>query len=281
MPDAIPVVLAAALAGWAYGRGVRRLWARAGTGRVTRRWEAACFGAGLAAATAVLLPPFEHLAAERLWGHMVQHVALVAVAAPLLVLGNPMGTLPWALSPRWRRDVASLGGRLSSGHTSHYAAFAVAALGLHTAALWAWHLPGPYEAALRSEPVHALEHASLFATALFFWWVVAGSRRHALYGPGVLVTFAAALQGSALGALMTLASSPWYPSYAAAPSSGGLTALEDQQVAGVVMWGPCGAIYALAAVLLFAAWIRGAGGGEARAVDRRPAAAAPVGGVRP
>ena len=278
MLDALPTVLAAAVVGWAYGRGVRRLWARAGPGRVTGRWEVRCFGAGLVVATAVLVPPLDDLAVERLWAHMVQHVALVAVAAPLLVLGNPMGTLPWALPTRWRRELSFLGGRLSSSHTSHYAAFAVAGLGLHTAALWVWHVPGPYEAALRSEPLHAVEHASIFGTALFFWWVVAGSRRQALYGPGVLVTFAAALQGSALGALMTLASSPWYPSYSGDTSAGGLTPLEDQQMAGVVMWGPCGAIYALAAVLLFAAWMRGAGGAEARAVDRR--SAAPVGGVR-
>lgn len=276
MPDALAVVVPVVVVGWAYARGLRRLWARAGAGRVTRHWEAACFGAGLVALLAVLLPPFEHVAGERLWAHMVQHVTLVAVVAPLLVLGNPMGTLPWALPAVWRRRVSSGGGRLSLGHASHYPALAALALGVHTAALWVWHVPGPYEAALRSEPLHALEHASLFGTALFFWWVVAGSRRRALYGPGVLVTFAAALQGSALGALMTLATSPWYPSYvdgtAGAGAAVGLTPLEDQQVAGVVMWGPCGAVYALAAVLLFAAWIRRpeGGGWAAEETSRRP-----------
>ena len=262
MPDALPVVVAVVVAGWVYGRGLRRLWQRVGPGRVTRHWQVACFSIGLVAVVAVLVPPFEPAAGERLWAHMVQHVVLVAVAAPLLVLGNPMGTLPWALPTRWRRRASSLGGRVSLGHISHYTVLAGLSLGLHTAALWAWHAPGPYEAALRSEPLHALEHASLFWTAVFFWWVVAGSRRQALYGPGVLVTFAAALQGSALGALMTLATSPWYPSYDRAGGTGGLTPLEDQQVAGVVMWGPCGAIYALAAVLLFAAWIRRPDGDE-------------------
>lgn len=277
MPDALPVVVSVVVVGWAYARGLGRLWARAGAGRVTRHWQAACFGAGLVAMLAVLVPPFEHLAGERLWAHMVQHVILVAVAAPLLVLGNPLAALPWALPAVWRRRVSSLGGRLSFGRTSHYPALAVLALGLHTASLWAWHVPGPYEAALRSEPLHALEHATLLGTALFFWWVVAGSRRRALYGRGVLVTFAAALQGSALGALMTLATSPWYPSYVGgrAGATGGLTPLEDQQVAGVVMWGPCGAVYALAAVLLFAAWIRQPEGGRWAAPDetsRRPEA---------
>ncbi len=272
MPDFLPVVLAVAVVACAYERALRRLWQRVGPGRVTRPWQTACFGGGLVAVVVALVPPFERLAGERLWAHMVQHVVFVAVSAPLLVLGNPMGTLPWALPARWRRQAASLGGRLSAGRTSHYPALAVVSLGLHTATLWAWHVPGPYEAALRSEPLHALEHATLFWTAVFFWWVVIGSRRQALYGAGVLVTFAAALQGSALGALMTLATSPWYPSYH--PPSGGLTALEDQQVAGVVMWGPCGAIYALAAMLLFAAWIRRSDGGDAVVV--KPASPSPA-----
>lgn len=283
MPDALPVVVSVVVVGWVYGRGLRRLWERAGAGRVTQRWRAACFGAGLIALLAVMVPPFEQLADERLWAHMVQHVTVVAVAAPLLVLGDPVGTMPWALPAHWRRRVSAGGGRLSSGHASRYTVLAAAALGLHTAALWAWHVPRAFEAALRSEPLHALEHASLFATALFLWWVVAGSRRRALYGPGVLVTFAAALQGSALGALMTLAASPWYPSYLRsgtdAAAGTGLTALEDQQVAGVVMWGPCGAVYALAGVLLFAAWIRRSEG--APRTSRDPDRPVPVPGTQP
>lgn len=282
MPDAVPVVVNGAVAAWAYGRGLRRLWARAGAGRVTSPGQAACFFAGLAAVVVVLVPPVEHLAGERLWGHMVQHVVLVAVAAPLIVLGNPLATLSWALPDGMRRPLSPGSRRLTRSLVSHHGAWAAAALGAHTAALWAWHVPGPYEAALRSEALHVLEHASLFATALVFWWVVVGSRRRALYGPGVLVTFAAALQGSALGGLMTLAAEPWYPSYATrggGGGGGGLTPLEDQQVAGVVMWGPCGAIYALAAVLLFAAWIRRPehGAPQAGGAGRRTGAVAPAG----
>ena len=266
MPDALPVVASIAVVAWVYLRGLSRLWARAGPDRVTHRWQAGCFLAGLAALLAVLATPFGHLADDRLWAHMVQHVTLVAVAAPLLVLGNPMVTLPWALPGGVRAGLSWPGRRLARSHATHYTAWAALALGAHTAALWLWHIPGPYEAALRSGPLHALEHATFFYTALAFWWVVVGTRRRALYGPGVLVTFAAALQGSALGALMTLAGKPWYPSHLQGTGSpAGLTPLEDQQVAGVIMWGPGGLIYALAAVLLFAAWIRQPeGGGPAR-----------------
>ena len=268
MPDTLPIVVGVTGVAWAYRRGLVRLWERAGSGRGTHRWQAACFFAGLIALSAALATPLEHLADQRLWAHMVQHVTLIAVAAPLLVLGNPMTTLSWALPDDLRSSVSSLGRRLCRGHATHYASWAALALGAHTAALWLWHVPGPYEAAVRSEPLHAFEHASLFYTALAFWWVVAGSRRRALYGPGVLVTFVAALQGSALGALMALSTKPWYPSHVQATgTTTGLSPLEDQQVAGVIMWGPCGAIYALAAVLLFAAWIRQAEPGTGAPVE--------------
>ncbi len=248
-----------ALVAWAYARGLSRLWARAGSGRVVRSWQAGCFAAGLASLLVALATPLEHLAQERLWAHMVQHLTLVAVAAPLLVLGNPLSALPWALPDQSRRTTLPWGRRLSRHHArpASWVAWAVAALAVQSATLWGWHAPRPYQAALRSEWVHGLEHASFLATALVFWWAVIGARRRSLYGPGVLVTFAAALQSSLLGVLMALSSRPWYPIYAKpAGAGGGLSALEDQQVAGVIMWGPGGMLYALAAVLLFAAWIR-------------------------
>lgn len=252
MPDAVGPVVAVVVAALVYALGAGR---RVAGGRATPVAEMALFGTGLVALLVVLMPPFEGLAERRLWAHMVQHVVVVAVAAPLLVLGNTSGVLATGLPAAWRRWPA-LTQRSWLGDPAHATPVAALALLAHTGALWAWHVPALYEPALRSPLVHALEHASLFVTAVFFWLVVAGSRRRAESGGAVLVTFVAALQGSALGALMTLAGSPWYPTYADAPPAGGLTALEDQQLAGVVMWGPCGAIYTLAGVLLLAAWIR-------------------------
>lgn len=269
MPDAVGPLVAVAAAAWVYTFGVRR---RAGGGQPVALPEVAAFAAGLATLVVVLVPPFEGLAERRLWAHMVQHVAVVAVAAPLLVLGNASGALVAGLPPGWRRSWSAATRRWPwRDDPARATAVAGAVLLAHTAALWAWHVPALYEAALRSPPVHGLEHASLFATAVAFWQVVAGSRRRAESGRPVLVAFLAALQGSALGALMTLAGSPWYPTYAESAGAG-LSALEDQQVAGVVMWGPCGAIYTLAGVLLFAAWLRRSDhGGEPVASGHRPA----------
>ncbi len=264
MLDHLPILVAVAVAGWAYMRGTRRLWARTG---VARPWRAAAFAAGLVTLLLVLVTPLDEASEQRLWAHMVQHEVLVAVAAPLLILANPLPSLLWALSPGHRAAVAPWWRRVSRSHARPrgWAAWAVGALVLQTVAIWAWHAPDLYEAALHSELLHALQHASFLGTALFFWWAVLGARRRSLYGGGALVNFAAALQGVALGAFMTLAGRVWYPTYAAV-EGGNLTPLEDQQVAGVIMWGPAGIAYLLAAVLLFAAWL---GGSDAEPVDRR------------
>lgn len=255
MPEHLPVLAAVALSGWAYARGTRRLWARTG---VTHPWRAAAFAAGLAAVLMVLVTPLDAAGHERLWAHMVQHEVLVAVAAPLLILANPLPSILWALSPAVRASVAPWWRRLSRSHARPrgWARWAAAALVLQTVAFWAWHAPDLYEAALHSHLLHALQHASFLVTALFFWWAVLGARRRSLYGGGVLVNFFAALQGVALGAFMTLSGRVWYPTYAAY-EGGGFTPLEDQQVAGVIMWGPAGAAYLLAAILLFGAWLGG------------------------
>ena len=120
--------------------------------------------------------------------------------------------------------------------------------------MWAWHLPGPYQAALRSDGVHALEHASFFITALLFWWVLARPdyRRRLSFGADLIFLFTAAMQSGVLGALITFARQPWYPMHAEPASWWGLTALEDQQLAGLIMWVPASLAYlaAAAAVLL-------------------------------
>lgn len=186
---------------------------------VSRR-QATTFALGLAVAGAALVPPFDGAAARSLTAHMVQHVLLLAVAAPLLGAGLPQ-----------------------LGRRRRWVRWAVATLTAQAAVMWAWHAPALYEAALRHEPVHALEHLSLLGTATAFWWAL-DVRRPA--GGAVAFVFTAALPGSALGAAMTLAGSAWYASY---PS------LSDQQLAGVVMWAFAGLAYVVAGAIVFAAWL--------------------------
>jgi len=262
------VLLSVVVVGVAYARGFRRLQARTGRAHIGR---VVAFGGGLAVLLVMLSVPVEHAALDRLWAHMIQHEVLVTVAAPLLILGNPLPALMWALPAPSRKAVAPWWRKLSRSHArpSGWAAWATAAFLVQTTALWAWHAPAPYQWALRSEWVHSLQHATFLGTALFFWWAVIGARRRSLYGGAVLANFAAALQGIVLGAFMTFAGRIWYPFYADYVG-GSLTALEDQQVAGVIMWGPGGAAYLVAAVMLFMAWLGGEGEGEESGGPRRP-----------
>ena len=251
-PDPV-VLIAVGLAGWAYGTGLRRL-----RGRGRSRAEVAAFFCGLAAVVAALASPLDHLATTSLSAHMTQHLLLVLVAAPLLVMGRPLLPVLMALRPALRRAARRLerrpavaaGGRILSRPT-------VAWL-LHVSVLWAWHAPGPYQAALGSEAIHALEHASFLGTAMLFWWVAleAEPRRRLARGTDVLYVLLGWMQSGALGALFTFASSPIYPLYAA--RAGAAAALADQQVAGLIMWIPAGVVYLGAASWMFVGWLRAA-----------------------
>jgi putative membrane protein len=260
------VWLALTAVGTLYLRGARSLWARAGAGHGLRRWQALAYVGGIATLALALLSPLDALGSALLSAHMVQHLLLIAVAAPLLVLGQPTITLLWALPERRRRQLGRWWHR-APGLRSIWALLCLPLVAwlLHSAALWAWHAPPLYQAALDAPMLHGAEHLSFLGTALLFWWTVlapgrAGAptieSRRAAYGLGALSIFALTLQSGLLGALMTFAPSPWYPAYAGRTAPWGLAPLEDQQLAGLLMWVPGGMIYAAVALGLLAIWIR-------------------------
>ncbi len=252
------VIVALVTAAWAYGRGVRRVLWRDGRVRGVRRSNVAAFGLGLAAVAAALLSPIAAMAEALLWVHMLQHVLLVMVAAPLLVLGRPGVAVPLALPPRWRRSVRRWGrwGPLPAARRA--LVHPASAWGLSAAALWTWHLPALYEGALRSGWVHVAEHGTLLGTGVLFWWVALGPHRRLARGADVLFVVTGGFQGATLGALFTFAGVSFYPSYRQSAAAWGLSPLADQQLAGVIMWIPAGVVYLAAASALFVAWLRAA-----------------------
>jgi cytochrome c oxidase assembly factor CtaG len=137
----------------------------------------------------------------------------------------------------------------------------------HAVVLWTWHLPALYEGTLDSDLVHTAQHASFLVTALLFWYALLhGSERRLKRGVAVLYLFGTALHSGILGALLTFADYPWYARYAGTTPAWGLTPLEDQQLAGLIMWIPGGVTYLVAALALVAAWMtrmerRGPAGG--------------------
>jgi putative membrane protein len=252
-----PLVLGTlALSAFVYLRGLRTLWRRTGTGRGVQRWEAGAFALGWLTVALALLSPLDRLSDLLFSAHMTQHELLMLAAAPLLVLGRPHLPALWALSPSWRARVVRWM-RVRPVRTAWRATtgpFLV--LLLHALARWVWHLPVLFQAALESEAVHALQHFMFFSSAELFWWALLRGRYGRVgYGVAVLFVFATAAHTSLLGALLTFARSAWYPLYEGRTEAGGLEALEDQQLAGLIMWVPTGAIFILVGLALFAAWL--------------------------
>ncbi len=246
MAEAVTLALLAAVGG-AYALGLSRAWVAAGRGRLVRPAQAWLFAAGTVALAVALLPPLEARTDRSLTAHMIQHVLLLAVAAPLMALGAPLPTLIWALPGRWRPPASAAWRSLLRSHRAHWPVWAGGSLVVASLVMVGWHLPVAYEAALHHDGLHVIEHASFLVTAVVFWWAVGLGSPHR-HGAAVAIVFAAALPGSALGAALTLAGRTWYPEY---PS------LADQQMAGVVMWAFAGVAYVLAAACLFGLWLRG------------------------
>jgi cytochrome c oxidase assembly factor CtaG/polyferredoxin len=220
--------------------------------RDPRRWHGgrpAAFLGGLAAIDLALASPVEPFADLLLQVHMVQHLLLMMAAPPLLWLGAPLFPLlrglprpvrvfwvaPWLSAPplRW------LFGRLTHPLT---------ALVLFVAATWVWHAPPVYDLALRSSGWHYLQHACFLGTALVFWYpIVRPYPARPRWSPWLLLPclFLADLSNTALAALLTFSDRLLYPYYAEVPRLAGLSPLEDQSAAGVVMWVPGSAAFLL------------------------------------
>ncbi len=240
-----------------YAAGVLRLWRQAGIGRGIGRSAVAAFACGWLALAGALISPLDAWGAVLFSAHMVQHEMLMIVAAPLLVLGRPLAAWTWALAPRYRR----LAGRTTRSAVLAWAwnvlTRPVSAWALHALALWLWHVPQLFEAALRSEAMHVLQHASFLGTALLFWWAVLGrDPRSRSRGFAMLYLFTTMLHTGVLGALLTVSPMPWYPGYAAATSALGLDPVEDQQLGGLIMWVPGGLAYLVAGLAVAALLLR-------------------------
>jgi cytochrome c oxidase assembly factor CtaG len=227
-----------------------------------RRIEALAFWAGWVALAAALLSPLHRLGEVLLAAHMAQHELLMALAAPLLVLSRPLVVTLWGLAPRWRRAIGGPVSRLRPLWRG-LSRLEVAWL-LHALAIVVWHLPGLYQRAADSALLHSLQHTSFLLTALLFWYsVLPGAALRNRQGPAILALFATMVYTGGLGALLTLGQAQWYPGYGDAAPLWGLTPLQDQQLAGLIMWVPGGISYLLAAAWLVVDWLRAS---ELRAV---------------
>jgi putative membrane protein len=231
-----------------YARGVHRLWQRAGAARGISRGEVTSFVAGWAVLAIALLSPIDTLGGELFSMHMVQHELLMVVAAPLFVLARPLEAWAWGLPRGWAGAVAGLARRRAVAAMWKGLTDPVGAWVVHAAALWIWHIPPFFEAALRDDNLHALQHSTFLASALAFWWSVLKPRGVA-DAMGLASLFTTMLHTGVLGALLTFGMRPWYTAYRQTEHYG-LTLLEDQQLGGLVMWVPGGLAYLAAGLVI-------------------------------
>jgi putative membrane protein len=243
-----------------YGAGMTKVWRSAGVGRGILYRELLAFACGWIALAIALLSPLDEWAETLFVAHMAQHELLMVVAAPLIALSSPLVALLWALPPvarHWlvdsvRRPAIVAGWAILTAPATVWM--------LHALALWIWHLPSLYEAALEHEGIHAVQHLCFFLTASLFWWsLVRGRYGRFGYGAAVVYLFGTALHSGVLGALITFSPDVWYPLYASNSRAWGLTPLEDQQLAGLLMWVPAGLVFAAGGLAFFAAWLRESG----------------------
>ena len=254
-----PLVLVGigAIACW-YAVGLRRIWHRAGVGRTVSRSQAWCFAAGVLVTGLALVSPIDALGEALFSAHMTQHLILVLIAAPLLVHGDPVLPFVWATPATVRRRAAKW---WAAGPACRVALAAITLPSVvwvaHAMTLGFWHIPAFYEWALQDERVHAIEHGSFLLTACLFWWVVFQpiGRRRLGYGAAVIYVSALATLMGGFAAVLTFARAPWYIGHASLTAAWGLTPLEDQQLAGLIMWIPSSVVYLVAVLFCFARWL--------------------------
>jgi cytochrome c oxidase assembly factor CtaG len=243
-----PLLVSASL----YAAGVFVLWRRAGWGRGIQPWQAAAYTVGWLALAAALVSPLHWLGEHLFTFHMIEHEIVMVLAAPLIAAARPLGALLWGLPKRLRISLGLLLRTRLAAQLWRFLTRPLNATVLHGVAIWIWHAPHLFDAAVTDISMHRLQHLSFLLTALLFWWSLI---RRADYGVAVGHLFVTMLHTSILGALMALAPRVLYQAQTAEALHWGLTPLEDQQLAGVMMWVPAGTVYAGAALAFATLWI--------------------------
>jgi cytochrome c oxidase assembly factor CtaG len=211
--------------------------------------------AGLFTIVLALASPLDALSARLLLAHMTQHLLLMVVAPPLLWMGKPVVPLLLALATPVRRAAV---GALTVPEVrllSHVLTDPLVSWAAFVVAFWTWHLPALYELALRSDFWHHVEHACFFGTACLFWRpVILPWPARSAWPRWAMIPYLAIadVQNSALAAILTFSDRVIYPFYGALPPMWGLSPLEDQAIAGVIMWVPGSLAFLLPVVWLVA-----------------------------
>ncbi|WP_425613573.1 cytochrome c oxidase assembly protein [Anatilimnocola sp. NA78] len=240
----------------AYAMGWNQLRIKTGRKSATRisRNQLAAWFLALAVLFVALISPLHALSEELAAAHMLQHMLIMVVAAPLFVFGSPGQVLLFSMDSHWRPSVA----RWSRTFSLRAFAGLLWPWLLHAATLWFWHWPPAYQAALADPLVHDAQHLSFFAAACVYWrGIVDPVYRYRLQPLTALGSlFATSLQAMLLGIFLALSPDIWYEAYRWRTEAWNLTPLADQQLAGFLMWMPACLVYPALAALVLGHWLQ-------------------------
>ena len=244
------------LTGAIYARGARAIASR----RIWPWWRTLAFFGGLACVLAALASGIDALAVDLFSMHMLQHMLLVAAAAPLLMLGAPVRPLLLGLPRGVRRTVVRpLAGNGAIRALLHLLRHPLVAVLLYVGGIYFWHWPDLYDAAVENEALHVVEHVYFLLTATLFWSVIIDPEPFRSPLPYPLRMVYLLLSGAALntllGGLLSFSTRLFYPHYAERTARYGIDALTDQRVGGAIMWVPGDIIFLLAVSACFFIWL--------------------------
>src|SRR5438874_2742045 len=227
------------------------------------RWRALAFWSGLATIIVALDTPVETLARQLFWAHMTQHLLLIMVAAPLLVVAAPWlqiwRGLPLSIRRPLARTLVRHPALTGPRRVFAWSSAPVGAFILSTVNLWFWHWPVAYDLTLRNHAIHHLEHGLFLGLGIVFWAQVIDQHPFHARLPQLqraVFVFGATIASCALAAVRAFATAP-FDSYAALPSRpGGISALTDQQFGAGIMWVPGSITYSIAFITCLYLWFR-------------------------
>lgn len=261
------VIFVLALAGTVYTAGWWRLRERSRANSNSNRWRAGArwrpvaYLSGILLLAIALMSPIDVLGGQLLTMHMIQHVLLVMIIPPLLLLANPLPFLLWGMPKNVRLRASRI---LSSKSKFRFYLRKTTGPGLvwlvFVVFYWGWHDPNAYNLALQNGFIHDLEHLTFFLVSMLFWWHVigAGPRIHRPLSP--IGRFAYVLMGippnMLAGLAIVFASGPIYTYYESMPRIWGLSVMEDQKIGGVIMWVPGSMMYIMAGLILISRWLQ-------------------------
>lgn len=222
--------------------------------RLATGWRLGCYLSGLAVLGLALMSPIDVLGGSLFFMHMIQHLLLIMIAPPLLLLADPFPFMIWGLPGGGlvgeRLFSAGAGFRRALRQATHPGMVWMT----FVAILWGWHDPYAYDAALRFRWVHDLEHLTFFGAAMLLWWHVigAGPRIHSRLPPLARIGYllATAVANMIPGVVIALADVPLYNYYIEVPRLWGFTVMQDQVLSGILMWIPGTMMYFLAALII-------------------------------